>query len=727
MATQDPRNGTGDGGEQGPPGVHNEVAANAASDLVVQAGTITGGVHQHVSAREVPVPRQLPRTPSTFIGRTAELATLSSALDEAVDRGDGAAGARVCAVTGSGGVGKTWLASRWAHQNLARFPDGQLHVDLRGFDPSGQPMSSEVAVRGFLDGLGVEPTAIPVDLEARAALYRSLVAGNRMLIVLDNAADTAQVAPLLPGSPTCAVLITSRRRLAGLGVNHGAWLLDLDVFREDDARALLADRLGSDRLVAESAAVAQLLRMCAGLPLALRVVAARAEYHSDFPLAVLAEELRDASARLDGLDAGDLRANLRAVLSWSEHALTPRATSMFGLLGTAVGPDIGLSAAASLVGVPVSRVRVVMRELEAASLVQQHAPGRYRMHDLVRLYAAERAVVDQTESSREAGTRRLVDHYLHSGFSGDRLIADHRRSIPLDPPAEGCSPVSMRDDLAAMEWFSAEHPHILAAQRAALAHGWLRHVWQFAWVLDSFHWRRGHLYDDIASWQAGLAAAERIGSLFPIGLAHRRLGRAHGRVNRFELALEHMMIGLELAEHAEDRLGQAHAHRIASWICANLDDDEKAVDHAKESLVLYRELGNPVWEAHALNQLGTSHLRLGAHAEAVDCCGRALALHREHRHVSGAAESLDSLGSIALSNRKYAAARDYYQDALALYRSLDNTYDEADVLEHLGEAFVNLDCLPEARQAWRGALRLYRFTHRAEEVARITDRLAGAG
>jgi len=349
------------------------------------------------------VPRQLPAPPRLFVGRAAELAQLDKALDAQVSA-DGAM--IVSAISGVGGIGKTWLALRWAHQRLDRFPDGQLHVNLRGFDSAGHPMSPQAAVRGFLGALGIARAAIPAELDARVGLYRSLVAHRRMLIMLDNARDTAQVAPLLPGSSACTVLVTSRNRLPGLVASYGAQPVTLDALAEPETRALLAARVRAERLNAEPDAVAELLAYCGGLPLALSVVAGRANVHPAFPLAELASELRDATTRLGALDEGDPSVSLPEVLSWSYHALTAQQSSVFLLLGLAPGADIALPAVASLTALPVERVRGVLRELENVSLVLEHVPGRYRMHDLVRLYAAERAVTDLPGDASKAALRR---------------------------------------------------------------------------------------------------------------------------------------------------------------------------------------------------------------------------------------------------------------------------------------------------------------------------------
>ncbi|HEY8981932.1 MAG TPA: helix-turn-helix domain-containing protein, partial [Streptomyces sp.] len=358
------------------------------------------------TAPAVPVPRQLPAAPAPFVGRDDELARLDAVLGAG---SEGAPTVVVSTIAGAGGVGKSWLVLHWAHRNAGRFPDGQLFVDLRGFSPDSEPMDPAVAVRGFLDALGVEPGRVPVAVHAQAALLRSLVADRRMLLVLDNAVDTAQVVPLLPGGDTCVVAVTSRNRLPGLVTGHGARLVSVDTLTDAEAHGLLVARLGAARVDAEPGAVRELVRLCGGFPLALSIVAGRAHTHPHLSLTALAGELRDDV--LDVLDDADPAASLPAVLSSSHRALSAEEAHVFALLALAPGPDISLPAAAGLTGLGAGRTRSVLRRLEQSSLIAQDTAGRYRMHDLIRRYAATVHTMD------DAGLRRVLDFYTHTAYA----------------------------------------------------------------------------------------------------------------------------------------------------------------------------------------------------------------------------------------------------------------------------------------------------------------------
>jgi DNA-binding SARP family transcriptional activator/tetratricopeptide (TPR) repeat protein len=665
-------------------------------------------------------PQQLPAATKLFIGRTDELAAMTGTLTGGPGRD------RTMVISAIGGTGKTWLALHWAHQHLDQFPDGQLFVNLRGFDPSGQPMTPGTAVRGFLDALGVAPTAIPLEPEAQIGLYRSLTSGRRMLIVLDNARDTSQVSPLLPGSAGCTVIVTSRDRLAGLVGRHGALPVPLDGLGEAEARELLTRRLGEERLAGEPDAVAALMAGCAGLPLALGIAASRAALAPQLPLAVVAAELRDATTRLGALDSDDPQASLRAVLSWSYAALDPARARVFGLLGSAGGPDIGLPAATALTGLPAAEVTACLNALQRHSLVQETSPGRWRMHDLVRLYAAERAGCDPAVD-RPAALRRLVGFYLHTAYAADRLLSPSRPVITLDEPAAGVLPLPLADRAAAQAWLDEEHTCAVAAQALAQRQGWHTETWQLAWSLRTFYGWRGHLHDLVAVWHIGLAAAQKTGDPGVRSLAHRQLGRAYILVGRHPEAAEQLRQSLSLAEQAGDLPALAAAHWSLAWAWECRGDDERALGYATQALRLYRACGDPTGEGGALNIVGWYASRLGRYDQARTHLEAALALNRRNGNRPTEANTLDSLGHVAQHTGQYALAVRYYEEALTVYRDFGNAYEEAETLERLGDTHAATGDDDLTRRAWHRALRLYQDQDRGAEAQRIRQRLDQLG
>lgn len=694
---------------------HNTVSAQTGPGVVIQAGTIAGVVHQQLPPYRMPVPRQLPPAPARFVGRLAELAELSAVLDAEAAPGTAVV---ISALAGTGGIGKTALALHWAHANQHRFPDGQLFVDLQAFSPVGAPLEPAVAVRGFLDAFGVDPARIPGPLHAQVGLYRSLVDGRRMLIMLDNADGVEQVRSLLPGSPACTVIVTSRHRLIGLLTAH-VRLLDLDVLPVSDARSLLASHLGPQRMAAEPQAVADLLACCAGLPLAIRIVAARTQHQPGFPLAVLAEELRDTAARLDGLDAGDLHSNLRVVLSWSARALSGTAALLLGLLAIAPGPDISLPAVAALAALPVHRTRLVLRELENASLVQQPTPGRYRMHDLIRLFAADPDHGREARETREAALQRVIDFSLHIAYAADRILDPHRPPIRLERPAPEVHPQLLSDASIAMAWLETEHPTLLAAHQAAADHGWHDAVWQLAWTLDTFHYRRGHRRDRLRVWQMALAAAEHLPDSVARIDAHQHLGHAYTALERTEEGIEHLQRALDLAKHHRDAARQAQSHRNLAWAWEHRGDSRKALEHAVRARDLFRVLDQPVLEAFSLNAAGWLSAQLGQYDIARRRCLAALAQHRHHQNPLGEAKTLDSLGYIAYRTGDDRQAIAYYRQAAALHRTLGNTTEAVNTLERLGHPHIALGEHELARAVWREARQTYQDQGRDADATRV--------
>ncbi|WP_432934598.1 tetratricopeptide repeat protein [Microbispora sp. CA-135349] len=664
-----------------------------------------------------PVPRQLPPPPPRFTGRTAELARLTAAAEAET-------GMAVFTIGGYGGVGKTSLALHWAHENIDRYPDGQLFVNMRGFDPVQPPLSPLVAVTGFLEALGVAAEHMPVDAGARVGLYRSLVAGRRMLIVLDNVRDVSQADPLLPGSRTCAVVLTSRRHLVGIAANHGAVPVNLDALDEADARRLLTRHLGAGRLEAEPEAVADMLAHCAGMPLALAILAARAALAPQLPLAALAAELEDATARLEMLDTEDGTASVRGAFATSFQALTAEAAEMLALTALAPGPDFGVEAAAALTALPVAQARGLLRRLEESFLIHRHVAGRWRMHDLVRLHVAEHARAEIPVSEREAALRRLVGFYLRRAYDGERCLAPHRPPIESVSPAWDGAQVPALDHDSAWRWFGEEHPCLLAAQHLAAERGWDDLVWQMAWSLDTFHFRRGGLYHQVAVWTAGLEAARRLGDSAAQMMAHRILGHAYGRMDRPDDALEHFHQALALAEKARDLDAQAYVHQGLALLWAGQEKHRRALEHATHALRHYEVLGDPLKTADALNDVGWYAAHDGRFDEARAHCEAALAIFGLHEHHDGVANTLDSLGYIAHRTGEHGKALHYYEQALAIVRRNRNVLDEAGMLEHLGDAHAALGDRRQAMIAWSQAYEGYRTQKRYQDAERLRQRLA---
>ena len=657
-------------------------------------------------------PPRLPAPPAGFAGRGRELAELSTALTGLPGPGGAVA---ISVVGGTGGMGKTWLALRWAYDHVDRFPDGQLYLNLRGYDPCGAPVAAAEALRGLLDALGVDPAAVPADVDGQAALYRRLIAGRRMLILLDNARDSHQVTPLLPASPTCTVLVTSRHRLGGMITAHGARPLTLNALSDAEARDVLAHQLGPARTTREPVAVDTLLTQCAGLPLALAVVASRAALQPDLPLAALATELDDAAARLDGLDAGELTANVRAVLSCSLEALPAPTARAFALLGRAPGPEISLAAAASLFGRPVAHSRTMLRELADAHLVQEPAPGRYRMHDLVRLYAAE-----QSPAESATAIRRLLDHYLHTAGAADRLLDPHRRTIG---PAAAVAGIADRH--AALDWFTAEQASLLAAVRLAERLGLDTHVWQLAWALDTYLIRVGHWRHGTQVAESALAATLRLADPLAEAQARRQLAYAYTFLGRNADAEPHLERALALFAAAGDRIGQGDAHRGLARTHARRRRFFPALEHAERALRLYQAAGCRSGEASALNAVGWFHAHLGNLDEGLRHCERAARLHRETDDPCREAAALDSLGFIHRRLGDPAAAVRRYLRACALYREVGNRYEEADSMVGLGDAQADAGNTAGARATWRRALTILERLN-PPEADRIRARLDGA-
>jgi DNA-binding SARP family transcriptional activator/Tfp pilus assembly protein PilF len=650
-----------------------------------------------------PDPRQLPAAPAHFVGQVDEIKALWESLSRSTeDRATASATVPIAVIDGTAGIGKTTLALHWAHQVAGQFPDGQLYINLRGFDPAAQPMPTAEAVRGFLDAFGVPVSQVPGGTDAQAALYRSLLSGKRVLVVLDNARDVDQVRPLLPGSSSCIVLVTSRNRLTGLVAAEGAQSLTLDVLTPAEGRDLLAARLRAERVAADLPAAAELIGLCAGLPLALGIVAARAAIDTRLPLAALVSELRDTRSRLDALDIGDQTTDVRAAMSWSYRSLGAEAARMFRLLAVHAGPDISLPAAASLTAMPRGEANRALTELTRANLLMESAPGRFNLHDLLRAYAAEQARNDGTE--RREAVHRILDHYLRTGESAAVLLNPTRDAVALPPARPGVTPEEIGESARAMQWFEDEYHVLLAAIEQAAAAGLHVHAWQLPRVMHRYFDRRGHQHSWVAVQLIGLASAEQLGDRSAQARVHRGLGTAYIALNSLEEAYFHYLRSLELSRELDDPIGEGNAHRSLSLASELQGRETQAHEHSRQALALYTRAGHTPGRAHALNDLGWSHAQLGDFESAVECCQLALGLLRDLGDEDGQAATFDSLG---LAHRRLGhdtESMDCYRQSVAIYRRLGDRYRQARTLAALGEVSWQAGYHQAAREEFRQAL-----------------------
>jgi DNA-binding SARP family transcriptional activator len=648
------------------------------------------------------VPRELPVGVRNFIGRSGELLELTKVLNESGAETPGTV--VISAIAGTAGIGKTALALNWAHQVADRFPDGQLHVNLRGFDPSSTPAAPEAAIRGFLDALGVAPQRIPPDPQAQAGLYRRLLADRRMLVVLDNARDEQQVRPLLPASPGSLVLVTSRSQLPGLAVTDGARLITLGVLSHAEAVQLLTARIGHARAAAEADAVDRIATLCACLPLALAVAAARAAARPSFPLSALAAELRDGTGRMNALDAGDPAVSVRAVFSWSYQQLTAEAARMFRLLGLHPGPDISVPAAASLTATEQSETRRLLGELTRLHLITEHVPGRYTFHDLLRAYAADQARACDSEPERREAIGRALDHYLHGARHGAFTLTSTFEPVTLAPPRPGAAPERPSGPRGVLAWFDAEHLALLAAVGLAAESGFDSHAWQLPWAMTPFMRKRGHWQEWAATQRTALDAATRLGDIAGQAVSRRLLATACDDLGDYGQALSYYTTSLELYRRLGDCCGEARAFAGLGMLAARQGRYRDALGYDEQSLLLYRAAGDKAGEVVMLYGIGWDHGLLGDFEQARAFCRQALTLNTEAGNRDVDAAIWDSLGYAEhhLGNLTEAAA--CYQRALDIIREFGDRWRESVTLTHVGDTRHAAGDLPRAREAWQQAL-----------------------
>ncbi|WP_084557656.1 BTAD domain-containing putative transcriptional regulator [Hamadaea tsunoensis] len=671
---------------------HAEITDRLADELGVLPGDELRSAYREAAGDDEPArvhPAQLPGVGAGFVGRLDALRRLDTSR------------AAVSVVTGTAGVGKTTLAVRWAQSVRQSYPDGQLFADLHGFDPAGAIAHPGTVLRGFLAALGVPAGRVPAGFDAQAGLYRSLMAERRMLVVLDNARDAAQVRPLLPGAPGCRVVVTSRDQLRPL-LAEGAEPITLDLLSPSDAVRLLAERIGPQRTYAEPRVAEHIAERCARLPLALGVAAARAALYPGFSLAEIADGLRP-----DDADLGEL-GDVRAVFSWSYQALGEDAATLFALCALVPGTDFAAPAAASLAGWPASRTRAALGELVRAHLVTEHAPGRFTQHDLLRAYANELLDADGQRDAR----LRVLDHYRATATAAALLLDPHREPIVPQPLVTGVTVLVLADADQAMAWFTAEHAVLMAAAERAAATGEDARAWQLAWSLLDYLDNRGHWRDWITVEGLALTAAARRGDRIGEAYAHRLLGRGHAQLGEYAQAIGHYSAAFTLYHRHGDLLGSAHTSMGRSFMHMTRGSHHAAQRDRFTALDLYRRAGHAIGESRALNAIGWGYAQLGEYARALEHCRQALVLAEPLDDPAGCAAIWDSIGYVHHHLGEHELAVECLDRAVTMFRRVHDLYNEADALTHLGDAYADTGRTDDARASWEAAVTILdRLSH----------------
>lgn len=698
-------------------GVYQDITGRLNDELGIRPGDELSAAQLLVLRQQLPVrraagpagtplmhgviPRQLPRAVAHFAGRAEELAALGGLLTDTENR----ATSVVPLIVGAAGVGKTTLAVHWASRLAGRFPAGQIYVNLRGFDPSGTPVSPSTAIRMILDAFQIPAEQIPASPDAQIGFYRSLLADRRVLIVLDNARTEEQVRPLLPGSSAPLVVVTSRRRLTGLVITDNARTVELGVLDRGGARDLLACRAGAGRAAVEPLAVDELVELCSRLPLALAIAGARAAASPGRPLAGLAAELKDGRRHLDALDTADPATSIRAVFSWSYQSLSTPAAQMFRLLALHPGPDIATRAAASLAALGLTGARRALSELTDAHLVARSGAGRLGFHDLLRAYAAEQAAAVDSPAQRHAAAGRLLNYYAHAAHGAARLINPVREApgLPVPPLPTGLAPDEPADDVRAMDWFEAEHQALVRMIALAAETGFHAQACLLAWSVADFFDRRGYFQDWISTQRIATSAAGRLGEPALQARACRTLGRACTELGEYHEAFNHLRTGLSLYARLGDRSGQAHSLLAVARVLEYLNRPGKALGCCAQAARLFEAVSDRGAQARALNGIGWFHAHLGAHRRAIAYCEQALSLHKSQKDRHGEASTWDSIGYAWHLHGDYRQAVTCYESALRLFEELGDRKFQAGTLRRMGDSQQLAGNTAAAAAAWRRA------------------------
>jgi tetratricopeptide (TPR) repeat protein len=658
------------------------------------------------------VAAQLPADVDRFTGRVQELAELDRVLTGTAKQSSAAGGeataVAIFVISGAAGVGKTALALRWAHRVRGEYPDGQLYVNLRGYDPD-QPLSAEDVLAGFLRSLGVAGQEIPLEIDERAAAYRSLLNGRRVLVVLDNAATVEQVRPLLPGTASCLVVVTSRDFLAGLVARHGARRLDLDPLPPKDAVTLLRALIGR-RIDTEPQAAATLAEQCARLPLALRVAAELAAARPGTNLTELVTELSDEHRRLELLDAGgDPRTAIRGVFSWSYRHLPADAARMFRLIGLHPGPDFDPSAAAVLADISLKWAHQLLDLLHRAHLTWLTPSNRHGMHDLLRAYATYLASEEEPEPQRRAALTRLFDHYLNTTAAAANTLVPAPQDHPPPPIRPPTTPnPAVADPTTARAWLDAERTTLTTVIAYTAAHGWPSHTTHLATTLYCYLETAGHYLDALTILTQACHAARQTSDRSAEARALTNLGLVYFWQGHYQQATEHHQQALALCREIHDRAGEADALTRLGLVYQQQGSYQQATEHHQQALALFREISHRDGEANVLDDLGVAYWHQGHYGQAAEHLQRALALFRQIGHRVGEAHALGYLGLIHQRQGRYGQAAEHLEHALILFRQIGHRIGEARALVSLGGVYQHQGRPVQALDHLEHALALFR-------------------
>jgi tetratricopeptide (TPR) repeat protein len=665
-----------------------------------------------------PIPAQLPHDVAEFTGRELELAAL-----ESVAVGQGGAAVVISAIDGIAGVGKTALAVHFAHRVAAGFPDGQLFVNLRGFDPDQPPLAPADVLAGFVRALGAGSSPAPRDLDELAAMYRSLLSGRRVLVVLDNAASAGQVRPLLPGTVGCLAIVTSRNTLSGLTARDGARRVTLDLLPPGDSVALLARVAGTERTAANPAAAGKLAQLCGRLPLALRITADRAASHRHLSMTDLVDELTLEHDRLDALAADEKTTQVRAVFSWSYQALEPGPARAFRLLSLHPGPDISTPAAAALIDAPIPATRQLVRTLAGGHLLEETGRDRYQFHDLVRVYATECAQASEPEPHRTAAIHRLLTWYMHTADAFSHTMNPDMRHVPLDPPPPSCTPLVFTTPRQALDWAESEVASLIPVLRQAAAVADDALAWKLPTTLvPILGWLHqfGFLSEDgdlVLALDAALAAARQLSDRAAEAHILLELAEIHCYTRPVQ-ATEFCQRALAMSAETGDLYGQWGARYLEGISYLSLKRLREALDCLQQALATARQISDIRAQGMSLVWLGAVHEQLGSVDEVINLLGRAAALLERTGNRWQYAFAIQRLAEACHRHNRIDDAPGHYRQAQAIFHEIGDRLTEAIVLMELGQAQRDLGETDAARQCWEVALSIFEDLRdtRAEQV-----------